>query len=333
MMEHSPPRFGESTCRNPAPTSTGASNNIRNPPPSSTGAPNNGVQHHNRDNVVNQQQAAPIPVLHPDKPQLPPFMKDRPDIWFILIESEFTASRTINDDVKYSATLRALDTDTLHKITDIICAPPAAEKYRNLKEVIIRRATDSRQKQIHRLLNDLVLGDKKPSQLLREMKGLAGDGLNDDMLHNLWVSRLPSSIKPLLIISEALNLDALAEMADRLIETVTMHNSTPSSQPSTVAAVNHSNFTPTSSTSSTERKLDDLQSALSFCMKEILDMKSQMQSNNNRQSRSRTRSNSYSRDRSQSNQSSICFYHRKFGHNAKHCTSPCTFTSSNNQGN
>lgn len=95
------------------------------------------------------------------KPQPPPFMKDRPDIWFFLIESEFNATRTRSDEAKFNATLRALDTDTLQQITDILYNPPEQNKYENLKHAILQRLSDSRQKQIQRLLNDLILADKK----------------------------------------------------------------------------------------------------------------------------------------------------------------------------
>lgn len=43
------------------------------------------------------------------KPQLPPFIKERPDIWFCLIESEFDTTNTHTDTAKYSATLKGLD--------------------------------------------------------------------------------------------------------------------------------------------------------------------------------------------------------------------------------
>ena len=110
---------------------------------------------------------------------------------------------------------------------------------------------------MHRLLNDLVLGDKKSSQLLREMKDLAVNSINEEMLHNLWVSRLPTTIRPLPP-SDALKLDVLAEMADRLMETVTLNKPILSS-----------------SRSSLETQMTELQSAMAFCMKEILDMKKQ----------------------------------------------------------
>ena len=80
------------------------------------------------------------------KPQLPQFMKDRPDIWFYLIEAEFKVSRTRSDDVKYNSTLKALDPESLSQTTDIIATPPEANKYEILKNTIIKRVAASRQK-------------------------------------------------------------------------------------------------------------------------------------------------------------------------------------------
>ncbi|XP_043262246.1 uncharacterized protein LOC122403031 [Colletes gigas] len=272
------------------------------------------------------------------KPQLPAFMKERPDIWFYLIEAEFAAARTRSDDVKYNATLRALDPDTLHQITDIISTPPTTNKYATLKQTIIKRVAESRQKQMYRLLNDLVLGDKKPSQLLREMRDLAADSINKEMLHNLWVSRLPNSIRPLLIISDALKLDALAEMADRLMETVTLSEPNTLRPLSTMAAVSQSERPKTPPPSALAAQLTELQSAMAFCMKTILDVQKQQQQqqqmfeSGRSNHRGRSMSRSQDRNRRSSSQQGSCYYHRRFGQDAKRCTTPCTYKT-HNQGN
>lgn len=271
------------------------------------------------------------------KPQLPAFMKDRPDIWFYLIEAEFAAARTRSDDVKYNSTLRALDHDTLNQITDIIATPPTTNKYATLRQTIIKRVAESRQKQMHRLLNDLVLGDKKPSQLLREMRDLAADSVKEEMLHNLWVTRLPNTIRPLLVISETLTLNALAEMADRLMETVTLNEPTIKAPSNTVAAVNQQHERPrTPPPSALAVQMTELQSAMAFCMKTILDIqKRQQQMSEEARSDRRGRSLSRNRDRERrsSSQQGLCYYHRRFGQDAKRCTTPCTYSAPMNQGN
>ena len=64
----------------------------------------------------------------------------------------------------------------------------------------------------------MVLAERKPLQLLRKMRDLAVDAVNDDLLHQLWLDRMPAHIRPLLVTFEKFNLNALSEMADRILE-------------------------------------------------------------------------------------------------------------------
>ena len=71
--------------------------------------------------------------------------------------------------------------------TDILANPPAEHKYETIKNKIIAEFTDSQERQIRKLINELELGDKKPSQLLRQMKTLAARQITDDVLKTLWL--------------------------------------------------------------------------------------------------------------------------------------------------
>ncbi|XP_066584056.1 uncharacterized protein [Prorops nasuta] len=193
---------------------------------------------------------------------LTPFMNDAPDLWFIMVEAEFDAARITADGTKYSAVLRALDRDTLTLLTDVLRKPSPKDKYLNLKEAIINRVAESRTKQVDKLLTNLVLGDRKPSQLLREMRDLAKSEVSDDILHQLWLERLPAHMRPHLLTSSKLNLEAVAEIADRIIDTF---------QSSYVLAASKS--TPGVSNCNLERKIDDLQALILTCMQEIKDLK------------------------------------------------------------
>jgi hypothetical protein len=73
-------------------------------------------------------------------------------------------------------------------------------KFANEKEESLLRSrtasliscnSDSREQQIRKFLNEFELGDRKPSELLREMKTLAGDHVDEHMLQTLWLHRLP----------------------------------------------------------------------------------------------------------------------------------------------
>ncbi|XP_066585465.1 uncharacterized protein [Prorops nasuta] len=241
------------------------------------------------------------------KQQLPAFMSEAPDVWFVLIEAEFSASRVRIDDTKYLAVLRALDAQTLRLLTDVLRHPPEKGKYEHLKEAILNRLVESRSKQVDKLLRNLTLRDKKPSQLLREMRDLAKGDIGADILHQLWLERLPAHVRPHLLTSSTFGLDGVAELADRLFDVF--------SSSYTVAATSSSN---SCNEKRLEQRLDEMQSLILNCMQEIKELKLTQQSNNSKNFRQRPRSRSKTPARRK-----LCYYHERFGKQAKKCEEHC----------
>ena len=68
------------------------------------------------------------------------------------------------------------------------------------------------------------MGDRKPSQLLRHMLSLVGDGdnkqFNDTVLRQLFLQQMPTNARPILISLGTFALSALAEVADKIIEAI-----------------------------------------------------------------------------------------------------------------
>ena len=98
-----------------------------------------------------------------------------PELWFLQVESLFGAHRINSDENRYHLVVGSLDPESLSDVSDVIRRPPTESKYQYLKTLITTRFSDSADRQLARLLNELQLGDKKPSQLLRQMRSLAGD--------------------------------------------------------------------------------------------------------------------------------------------------------------
>lgn len=256
-----------------------------------------------------------------NKIQLSPFRSERPDVWFFIVESDFSSSRVTSDESKYIAVLKALDPQTLDEISDIVLNPPAQNKYEHLKKIIIQRFSKSKERQLSKLLNDVTLENKTPSQLLREMTELAAGGLSDEVLHSLWSMRMPPNLTPMLVMSQHLDLDGLAEMADRVIDSM--------------------NFSSIMATSTAPQKDNQ---ACSGCLKlaeEVREMRqmftqflkvtqqTKSHDDNNqwrpRQSRSRTRH--------RSSTPRICYYHQKFGEASYKCQPNCSYKAKTQQGN
>lgn len=107
--------------------------------------------------------------------KVPPFWSDHPEIWFAQIEAQFVVSGIVADETKYSTVIAAIESQVLVQISDAVLKPPATGKYEFLKKCIIERFCESEQKKIQKLLSDMHLGDRRPTQLLNELRSLAKD--------------------------------------------------------------------------------------------------------------------------------------------------------------
>ncbi|GBP36809.1 hypothetical protein EVAR_26816_1 [Eumeta japonica] len=77
---------------------------------------------------------------------------------------------------------------------------------------------DSKERKLKQLLMHEELGDRKPSQFLRHLQGLAGPDISNDLLITIWTSRLPQNIQTVIAGQTAPTLELLADLADRVHE-------------------------------------------------------------------------------------------------------------------
>lgn len=244
----------------------------------------------------------------------PAFSKRDPDLYFIQMESQFRNAGITGDQTKYDYIVGSLDSTTLLNISDIIRDPPTQNKYETVKQRLIKDFTDSENKKIHRLLQECELGDNKPSQLLRKMKDLANGALNDGALKTLWMGHLPESIRAIVVITPG-DLDLCAQQADKMMEM--------SSFSGNITAIQHP---PSNETQSLQAMIESLR-------KEIGELKSSRNSRGRsktpRENTNRERNHSHNRSESQVKRHPTCYYHHRFGADAKKCAEPCDFKSKN----
>lgn len=228
----------------------------------------------------------------------PTFCKEQPDLYFIQMESQFAVAGITVDQTKYHHVISSLDAKFLLHVSDIIRNPPADGKYAAVKKALIDEFTDSDQKKVRKLIKEIELGDLKPSQLLKRMKDLANGKIDDDVLKQLWIERLPESIRAVITIVDG-DTAQMALQADKMLEVQQFSN---------VSAVHCAN---------------PLQAEIEALRKEIATLKAghSGKSENfkdNRQNRNRSRSKSKVRF-------PFCRYHYRFGDKAKKCVEPCQF--------
>lgn len=231
-----------------------------------------------------------------------PFWSTCPDAWFLTLEAQFELARMTTSKTKYFVALGMLDQRTIQLCQDVIRSPSENEPYETLKDAVISRLVESADSKLQRLIRDLELGDRKPSQLLIEMRQLAGNQFNEDVLRKMWLQRLPNQTQAILTVS-AEPLDKIAIMADRILSTFSYN--------SQVAEVK---------TNVVENSKTDLELKVEALSQKI-DKISKSKSNDKFVRRSRSSSRSR-------NESGICWYHRRFKEKATKCTHPCRYAGS-----
>lgn len=252
------------------------------------------------------------PVLARVAFKAPPFWKQNPKLYFAQIESQFVIAGITQDETKYHHVVAAIETDVIAQISDIILNPPTNLKYEALKNRLVEQFTDSETHQLKLLLQELQLGDDRPTQLVRKMRDLSPE-LPKDILKNLWLQRLPTAVQQILAISEG-DLDTLAKMADKILEVT---------DSASIHAVEESKAG-CSDCHKLRKQVANLSKSLEDLQESRPRWRRQYRSPPGRRF-SRSRSSSRRFDRS----AGICWFHHRFGAKARNCDKPCKFNQEN----
>lgn len=243
--------------------------------------------------------------------RIPPFWPEDPEVWFAQIEGQFAIAGITVDTTKFYYITSNLEPQYARHVSDIIKKPPDDGKYEKLKAELIKRLSVSQEAKLKQLLNDEVLGDRKPSEFLRHLQKLAGPAVPEDFMRTLWTGRLPTHIQTAVASQRKLSLEESAELADCIHDIV---QGTPQ-----VASTSNDNVDP-----------NNMAKQIAELTKEVAALRLQLNEKGSRhRSKSRDRQKK-NRSRSKSYDRSVCWYHRKFGTKANRCTTPCGFSSSGN---
>lgn len=250
--------------------------------------------------------------------RLPPFWPHNPLLWFAQVEASFNYSGVTTDATKFALVVSQLDQRYATEVQDIITSPPTENAYERLKAELIRRISASQEDRIRQVLTQEDIGDRKPSQYLRHLRSKVDTGtVPDSLLRSIWSSRLPPQVKAIVASQADMSLDAVAELADRIQEAIT-----PSPQ---VSAVNMNSSSASRPPSVSRADYDALSAKVDALSAQISALLTQ-RSDKRYRGRSRERSKSRSSTRSTSDaERNVCWYHRRFGDQAKKCTRPCDY--------
>lgn len=260
-------------------------------------------------------------------PRIPDFWRDRPRLWFHQF-SAIVDPQKASDLHKSQLLIARLKQSELSDISDILENMPESNKFETLKNRLISVYEESETKQLNQLLNEIELGDQKPSQLLRRMQNLGKNRVPDETLKLLWTGRLPHSVRAVLTACDSgeVKLDSLAKIADKIIE---------NTKPSEIASVSKPS-------QNLENNTSEILNELNKMKMEIATLNNKLGENNrknhheprerNRHNPGPSRPRSKSRENSQKNREKflnqsakpgdsnfLCFYHYVYGNNARKC--------------
>lgn len=241
----------------------------------------------------------------------PPFWRADPALWFLQLDAQFRLGNITADETRFYTAISALDTEVLRSVRDIVLNPPAENKYAAVKAKLISVYAESENVKLKQLLQDLQLGDMRPTQLLSKMSDLSAGNLSDNVLKSLWLSRLPHNTQAILAASSE-PLTKLAEMADKIQELAT---------PQQIHAVQ----TPVPSIASLQQQIEVLSQQVANLVTTRRPPERDRESSRDRRNH---RHRSSSRGRYKDPPRGICFYHHNFGEKARKCSPPCSFNTS-----
>lgn len=255
--------------------------------------------------------------------RIPEFWTDQPRLWFVQCEAVLTPQK-MSDAARFDMVVTKLGKEVVQQVSDILLKPPEVKKYDTLKERLLKVYEESEIRQFQKLLSEMELGDQKPSQLLRRMRELARERIPDETLRIMWQGHLPSSVRSVLAVSEVPDLDNLAAIADKVLET---------SRPSQVAEMQ---ATPVMSGTSDSALILAEIAKLSLRVRDLESERKFMHNGNNRfrsRSRSKSRGRYSTTRRSADNPDWLCVYHFKYHHRARKCVEPCAWPKTGKKEN
>jgi hypothetical protein len=240
-------------------------------------------------------------------------------MWFAQAEAQFPRAGSSSKRTKFHCVISQLDQRYAGEVEEIITSPPLQDPYSKLKTELLKLLSISREQRAHWILTLEEMSDSKPSQFLMHLRSLVPD-LPDYFLRTIWTSRLPAKAQATLACPSEVELDAAADCADRIIETVP-----PPPLPSSGQPTDNNELL---------RRIEELSRRVAG-----LSAERDRASSRDHRSSSRDRPSS-SRDPHSSPRncspydrlpppprhdvSTTCWYHQSFGNRVQDCSEPCT---------
>ena len=296
---------------------------------------------------------------------VPSFNRDSPEFYFQLMETSLNVQGITDEQKRFFQIFMGLPDDVKFKHRELL-ASNSPNKIKELKDSVAKSFSVPPEDKIKTLLASDGLGDRKPSEYLQYIRSLQGPNTdcNSLLIQHLFLKAMPQNIIPFITLTyEPNQLDDMAKAADKIINKTNIsvnavRSSTnpffcdskpnPTSPVSTleskidyltehISAVSLQNSNKIESISQKVNSLDDkVQKQYSEFNSKIQNLQNQVSQNLPIKKQTNSNSQSYT-NQSSSQNDNLCYYHSRYGDNARKCTQECprSIESSyrRNQGN
>jgi hypothetical protein len=153
------------------------------------------------------------------KADLPAFWDADPVLWFRQWESAFRRAGTVSSGVKFDHVVGKLPNVVSLSCRSLLLSINFEDKdaYERLKEHLCKNYSKSKWQQGYALLDHPGLGDRRPSQLLQDMRALLPEKEAEGVLFQcLFLKHLPTSMSDAVMAAGLENIEDMAAMDDRL---------------------------------------------------------------------------------------------------------------------
>ena len=225
--------------------------------------------------------------------KLAQFFTHNAAFWFILAEQQFHIKGISRDDTMYAHVVSSLTEDVSVRVMSLLLNPPTTGKYDALKQLLLQSFTPTKAEAAAMLFDYPGLGDRKPTQMLQHMMTLlpAKERLDPGIMFcEAFMRQLPSDVRAHLTDKGDLPLPELAAEADKFF----------TNQGLRIAAV---------------------QTAAPVQLQRIRPLISSQQAP--------TAPGWAPPARAQPAANGFCYYHNRYGVEARRCRRPCTFNQEN----
>lgn len=107
--------------------------------------------------------------------RLPPFWTKNPRVGFLQVEALFELRRITSPASQYLNVASSLLAEVADSVVDILSTPPATKQYQKLNTAILSRRSPSEHSRLKQLVTAEESVDRRPTEMLRQMRKLLGD--------------------------------------------------------------------------------------------------------------------------------------------------------------